>query len=42
MGNGTGTTEDQIGFTLFLAVGLDAGSSYLSDMFDATKRLYGG
>ena len=42
MGNGTGTTEDQIGMTWVLPFGLDAGSSYLSDMFDATKRLYGG
>ena len=41
-GGVSAATEDQIGMFWVLPFGLDAGSSYLSDMFDATKRLYGG
>jgi len=42
MGNGVGTTEDLIGMMWVLPFGLDAGSSYLSDIYDSTKQLYGG
>tara|TARA_R100000900_G_scaffold137474_1_gene115889 strand:+ start:142 stop:1173 length:1032 start_codon:yes stop_codon:yes gene_type:complete len=38
----TAVTEDQIGLIWVLPFGLDASSSYLSDIFDATKQLYGG
>tara|TARA_R110000765_G_scaffold19866_2_gene51756 strand:+ start:154 stop:1251 length:1098 start_codon:yes stop_codon:yes gene_type:complete len=41
-GNGSGATEDQIGMMWVLPFGLDAGSSYLSDIYDATKQFYGG
>ena len=35
-------TADIIGMTWVLPFGLDAGSEYLSDIFDNTKTLYGG
>ena len=41
-GNGSGATEDEIGMMWVLPFGLDADSGYLSDIYDATKQLYGG
>ena len=38
----TAVTADIIGMMWVLPFGLDAGSSYLSDIFDSTKELYGG